>query len=1126
MKNTKIFFVLLLLIPLPLPAQENSTALSKTGEVKYWYLSGPFEQPIKGFGDIGDKEIIKEREDENQLKKSNDVEWDIKGIDKNGFVDFNSIYAKVVTDSVSKIWFVKAGYAFAVINSNEEKNVQISFGGNSITKIIHNGKLIYESAVIKNAVKDETKQNIKLRKGENYFLLKVVNSHKNFGISFFIPTNYEWGFYFRIISDDYQNIYETIYHELIKTDIEIIPTFFQKEIENKTQQKLYVDIVNENYTASGASITYAYDGDIIKKNINALQYGHNNIEIYIPKITKPGTLKVTADISGHIINKSLEVEPPVNYELYLMQLSHTDIGYTHTQPMVKERHIKTIDEVVEKCKADPNFKWTIETLWILENYRKAKKKEDFDGVIKLIKAGRIYVSPIYTNPFTGLISENEAYYSLELAKKYKKEYGIEFTAAVYNDVPGQSWFLPKVLESSGVSFLANGINEIYNDYQYQKNLPKAFIWQGADSSQVINYLTESYVEGMKYGLEYDNYVIEKRMWEEILKLNKHGYNYNIILLNAAFTDNAGIAENQFTNALKWNEEYEYPKFIISTLADFSSKFEKKYKDQLPVVKGDFTSAWDILNQGEFERSVRLRTTQRKMKNAEILSGLAWLINDDYKINSELIEQTYDNSLHLAGHGSGLEFGFGTLKENKITDDYREQYSLNAYLDAEELYERSLYELTKNMESFQNFGAIVFNTYPIQQTKIVDVAFSSLENANYSVVDLSTNQKVKSSYDGSKVSFIAESVPAYGYKKYKFVNESGTSNNITLMQQNFIENEYYKITIDETSLSIKSIYDKESKRELLSGAEYGFLALTQKNFTDSYELAKENKSNGEIVVTTGGSLSRTITIKDKYAVIPLIKVTIYNGLKLINIDVEFDYTKLGETDITQNYNLGFPLINHDSEIVMDLLGGEYNSNLKPGWMGNKAFSIRDYVRIKNAKDEIFVSSPDCRILEIVKKGNGKILVANIGNNFQKNWNRNEKNDKVIKYNFGISSLELDENNNVNSEIFGKTITDNPIVRKTWFNTKPETKNIMEIDNSSIAIEFVQPVSDDEIIIRFHNLSDEIQSTNIKSGYFTNKKFAEIDWWTGVVNNLKKKDPETIEIKFYPKETKTIMVKRNN
>ncbi|MCK7528640.1 MAG: hypothetical protein MZV64_69340 [Ignavibacteriales bacterium] len=125
-------------------------------------------------------------------------------------------------------------------------------------------------------------------------------------------------------------------------------------------------------------------------------------------------------------------------------------------------------KLLEMCKEHPDFHWTIETVWQLEAYEKLRTAEKFNELIALIKEGRVAVSPIYTNPFTGFVSEEEMLRSFDKALEYKDKYGITFSGAVYNDVPGQAWFLPQVLSKLGVKFIAEGINEVYGDYKLQR----------------------------------------------------------------------------------------------------------------------------------------------------------------------------------------------------------------------------------------------------------------------------------------------------------------------------------------------------------------------------------------------------------------------------------------------------------------------------------------------------------------------------------------------------------------------------------------------------------------------------------------------------------------------------------
>jgi alpha-mannosidase len=122
-----------------------------------------------------------------------------------------------------------------------------------------------------------------------------------------------------------------------------------------------------------------------------------------------------------------------------MMLAHTDIGYTHPQPVVKEIHNSTLDDVVVMCREYPDFKWTIETLWQLEQYELSRSPEQFNSLIEFIKSGRIAVSPLYTNPFTGWTGEEEMIRSLDKAKYFKNKYGwniMQRFTTTYRDNPG------------------------------------------------------------------------------------------------------------------------------------------------------------------------------------------------------------------------------------------------------------------------------------------------------------------------------------------------------------------------------------------------------------------------------------------------------------------------------------------------------------------------------------------------------------------------------------------------------------------------------------------------------------------------------------------------------------------
>lgn len=1113
MKNRKVYLVCILALISLTKAEKKQVNLTDEGYIKHWLISAPYELDMTGFGNPGDKSLIDETKDVNYSKSNSEIKWTLKTINSNDFLDLNEIYSKLVNDEPSKIWHAKAAYAYAEIFSDSEKQVKLSFGGNTISKVVVNGKEVYKSLKMTNAAKDDIKKSIMLKKGSNNILVKVINNHKNYSTAFFIPIKHQWGFYFKVKEND--DLHQIIDLNRIKPKLKLTPSIFIKDINGKNKQKYYGELISD-IKSDNAEFTISYKGNKEKFDLENIKFGHNYFELYLPEVTKETNAKVNVKLENNRIEEAIKLNPVKHYELHLMMLTHTDIGYTHTQPIVKERHLKALDEAVAMSEKDDQFKWTLETLWQLELYELYRTTEEFEKLMKLIKSGRFYVSPIYTNPFTGYVSKNEMMKSVSIAEKYKKKYGLEFNAAVYNDVPGESWYLPKVLNEAGINFLANGINEIYGDYLYQLNLPKAFIWQGADSSMVINYLNESYVEGMYYGLARDNKTIEDRIWQRVKKSEQRGYGFEMFLLNSAFTDNAGVAVDQFKNAKKWNKEYKYPKFVFTTLNDFSKEFSERYADKLPVIKGDFTSAWDILNQGEFERHLQIRKIQRDTKANEILAGINWLSNEKYKFDQETLERLYKNSLMYTGHGSGLELGYGTLEENLITDKYRENYVENALLAADELKERTIYGLTVPIEGLENFGAIVFNTSNSKSGGMVQFGFSFFEQSNYEVFDIKNEEKVESYYNGKELSFYAADIPAYGYKVFRFKRISGKNNKV-IIDDSLIENDFYKIKIDRKKGEILSIIDKELGVDLISNNKYNLTDVV-KNLFNSQELSKVKDGDRKLTVTRKGDILTEIDIHTNNKLIPTISLSIPHKKKLIELKYKFDLRKLKETDITENYSVLFPFLNDNSEIIYDVLGEAVSEDERMKWVGHDYYSVRDYVAIKRDDANIVVVSPDARIFNKNKIEN--VLLSNVVNNFPKNWNRNEKNSSVLNFRFKITSVNKKES----IENCAEEVAANLYAKRFWFKNIKQGKSYITISDSRISIESIRALGEKSILVRLKNNSDKKVNTEIKSKLFSDKYFFDRDFWNSKRVQLRKEDSNSVKIKFDANQYRYIEISR--
>ena len=1102
--------------------------LTADGSIPVWLVNGPFEQNITGFGVPADKDAINElsakpfqgKVEKSEMLKDSTAVWTMQSINENSFMDFNKIldwrYPGAV---VEKEWQAKAGYAFAIIHSGKNQKINLLFGSNSNAKIILNGKVVYQYSNARNATKDQDTIKINLNAGDNNILVKTFNSQQNYSVAFFIPVKYEWGFYLRLTNDlgnKPERVSIKLPSENVRFQSRIESTFFFKKIKDELKQRFDLYLFSP-YPDTSGMIKINTKGFEKVISLDNIRTGQNRFEIYLPAINTKTSIEAEIKISEKYFKQSYSLYPHKHYELHTMFLTHTDIGYTNIQPVVKEMHINTLDDVVDLCEKDKNFKWTIETVWQLEQYRLGRSKERFDKLINLIKVGRISVSPIYTNPFTGWVGKEEMLRSLDPAKFYKENYGINYNAAVYDDVPGESFFLPDVLSPFGVKFLANGFNEVYNNYSLQRNLPKTFVWEGSDSSWVVFYQNETYAEGKSYGLARDNYVIEHRLWSRLNKLKANNEDYSLILLNASFLDNGPIAKGQYDAALKWDEEYAYPKFVISNLDEFADVFVSKYKEELPVIRGDATSPWDIFGQGEAKLFKEYRWTQSNILSAEKLSSVNSALFNGQKSFSDKIEDVYKSMLHFSGHGSGMEYGYGSPEDNILAKDYRINYVHSSFLETKELLERGIYRLTKGEESFEGPGVMVFNPLSWQIKKEITVNFPKEKTYNYSVKDLSNNIVVPSKWSGHSLTFIADSLPSLGYKKFRFFQTGGeykVSNNLAI-SSNEIENGFYKIEFDTTRGIITKIISKKNSKNIFEAPDNGGVdipLLLKSLQNDSLYILNNGKSKIEIINKMPVSVE--LMIKRENNVFEETRYTLFNGIDRIDVSQEINLSLFSKASTLEEYgkllsfNISLP------KYKIELLGGFINpdTDVLPG-ISSDAFSIRRVVAVYNENESVYIALKDSRVIKLLqdKVTGNRNLFLNLINNFPDNWNRNEVNEGELEFSYAIRYDDT-KFNYAEASRFGWSFNTDPVIRNTWLKSQPSNNSFLSIDNPNIILLTIRN-RDDKYELHLLNVNrDKPESCTIESSLFENFNNP----------NSKEENQKKIDVTLKPNEVKTVFV----
>lgn len=1120
---------------------EKEFLLSSNGVIPTWLVAGPFEQPTFGFGNPSDADKIGEKtiapyegKVENGAMTADDkVSWSPLSVDKKNFIDFNnSIGWYLPGRRVEKIWEAKAGYACTYIISGREQNAVLLFGSNSSAKIFLNHKQVYSYEQNRNAVPDNDTVHISLNKGKNILLVKVGNSNSNLTFGFFGELLWQWGFYARILNSDYKRLNDCSIEVPVKDtpgSFDITSTFFFKKESGSLKQRFDLIINSRSSSAVNGNLKITAGSKDYEFNISNVVFGRSRHEIFLPELSSDMTAECTLSLNGKELKKEIKLLHQKHYAVHLVMLSHTDIGYTNPQPIVKELHCETIDSVLSLCKIYPDFKWTIETVWQMDQYEHSRPKKMFMALINYIKEGRISVSPIYSNPFTGRISEEEMIQSLALAERYKKEFGIKFNAAVYDDVPGQSWFVPEVLHNIGVKFLADGVNEVYNDYKLQKNLPKAFNWEGPDGSKITAYLDEAYNEGRSYGLEKGNKAIEDRLWNRINKLRDWGYPYDMILLISAYMDNVGVPTDQYLAAKKWDKEYEYPKIVISNLDDFAGQFVSKYEKSLPVLKGDMTSPWDIVSQGEFERNKKNRWIQHQMPSSQKLLTIDWLINRREMPFANEAGQAYKSLLEFDGHGSGLEYGYGSPQENKITMEFRGHDVDDAFFKTEELLEKSIYRITKPEESFEGEGIFVFNPLSWKRDAPVKIEFPENQTQHYKIIDLATGKEVPSYREGYKLFFIARDVPSLGFKKFRLIPiikaEANRTDNLKYADD-FIENNFYKISFDAKTGSINSIIDKKKGREIITvNDELPFNKPLVEIFQDKQSF-KPITLNASASVIDESPLRIILRINWHDSLFQSTDVTLWNNLDRIDLSYKLNLEALKYPSKFEEYGVAFPFSVNDHNNVIEILGGFADplKDMLPG-VDRNAFSIRRSVVQYNQSHTVYWAAVDNRVIRFRKitADTSGVLISNVVNNFPKDWNRNEVNKGTLLLRFSFTDQAGTFNPEFTSK-FGWDVNTSLLVRRSWYRSNPSSGSYIAIDNGNIQLlDMIPHPSAGSVLLRLKNVNNlKKEKADVSSSLFKGGEAFVSDYF-GHEHNAVNGSADNFKIELNPNEVLTVTVK---
>ncbi len=677
-----------------------------------------------------------------------------------------------------------------------------------------------------------------------------------------------------------------------------------------------------------------------------------------------------------------------NWTIYLVQHTHTDIGYTKPQTEILSEHLRYIDYAIDYSDLtkdypdDARFRWTCESAWAVSEYIKVRPAAQVERLKACIKRGQIEVTAMYFN-MAEVADENSLRYFL-LPLQYLRAEGIPFTLAMQNDVNGAAWCLADYLPDVGVKYLWMGEHTARALEPFDK--PTVFRWESPSGKCLYAFRAEHYMTGNFWGIEAgDMGRVEEKMGEYLRQLEGKGYPFSEIGIQYSgyFTDNAPPSYKVCDFIANWNKTHEWPKLRSATAHEFMDHVVSNYADKLDSYRKAWPDWWtDGFGSAQRETG-EARKAQADMLSTQGLLSMAALEGMDLPedINTE-IEGIHNNLLFYDEHtfGASESISDPSCWQSHLQWGCKGSYAWTAQKRAQMLYETAGGLLQSFIHRDEVPTITFFNPLTWERDAYCDIYidYEIIPNGvNYAIVDENGQEVMAQPYssrrEGRYFRVFVKDLPSLGYRTYRIQLGGKDSGDVPgTADTNQLENDYYRLTIDPVRGGISSIYDKKAQREMVDNNcdwEAGQLIyekLADRGIMmDRKSHSMERTSTSDIKVTQGakGPLYKSLIVEGKCP--GLTDHGVRYEVKLYNEQprVELAYTMRPIPDANpMAYYVAFPFTGEQLEF--DVPGGF----VKPGENQLEGTSsdwntIQNFVSARTDGYQILLSSKEVPLVQL-------------------------------------------------------------------------------------------------------------------------------------------------------------------
>jgi alpha-mannosidase len=598
--------------------------------------------------------------------------------------------------------------------------------------------------------------------------------------------------------------------------------FYRRNEDGRLTEELEV-LVRFDSPPKNAGFNLAINGQIISQPLETNgAFGEQRIALDVPEIAGPTPVKltVTADGRGHEFNQV--VQPAKKWTLFIVPNEHLDVGYTDFPAKVAEVHSRVIDEAMQLIERNPDFRFTLDGFWEVEQFEAGRTEAEIEHLHQMVSNRGITVPPQYASLLTQYAGAEALIRGLYAGDAFHRQFGGIGNYVGSTDIPSFSWSYASLIAGGGFKYFVSGSNDDASPIllfgRHHEHSP--FWWEGPDGNRVLMWYSRMYTQvAALFGMPPDLALGVESLPVFLQTYDHAGYPSDAAIVYGTQPENTDLFPQQATFVADWNKRYAYPVLRYSSFPEALDYIVGSSQDRLPVVRGDGGSFWESFNTADARFAALERENEARALSAEKISTLSAVVDPAVVPDGSELRRVWKNLVLMDEHTWNSSRSVSQPRNRQTIEQQSEKEALatNGRQLIDRILERGMAVIADRV-SAPPHSLVVFNSLNWKRSGLVEFDL----DPDWEIID-ETNQQpvayeVRSTELTRRVRFLAEDVPELGYKVFRLRKSQPKREYSAATDRSLkMESPFYRVRLDPSTGSIRSIYDKDLQRELVDAS---------------------------------------------------------------------------------------------------------------------------------------------------------------------------------------------------------------------------------------------------------------------------------------------------------------------